>query len=185
MFLALQKDVAIATNFVCIKSESTGLGCFFVRNSNVLISVLPSRTNREGPTRKPHRRWVITAGTGKQKYYLLTVYKVVHSILASFPPLLIERLEADRKCLILPFLLRCSCARGSRRSRWRHSGSPVTNITLKSVDFVLLAEELLYTAFMFFCLFVFFVASSTDVQSKLYFPIRLVENMRHHFYKWL
>lgn len=63
------------------------------------LSVPISRTNREGPTWKPHRGWIITAGTDGGNYYLLTMYKWSSSFVFVFffqcPWLLTRLLETD------------------------------------------------------------------------------------------
>lgn len=102
LFLTLQKVIAIATDFVCLKWVSRPGGSFG-RHFHVLIFVLLSRTNRGGPAPQPHRRRVITAGTGKHNDYLLTVYKVVHSMVTCFLPCLLNDWTLIRKLSSFPF----------------------------------------------------------------------------------
>lgn len=153
--VTLLKYSTIAIAFVCVKRMSQQSRGTFAQNINVLISVLISRANRERPTWKPHKRWIITAGTGKRLLFIEGVQSgSFHlSFFLLLMSLLIEQLEADQKPVILPFLLLFLCSWRLFR-RWRHSGTPLTNphmeacgeVTILNPHFVLLGQELLYTA---------------------------------------
>lgn len=91
------------SNRFCVSKMSQQAGGSFGRHFHVLIFVLLSRTNRGGPAPQPHRRRVITAGTGKHNDYLLTVYKVVHSMVTCFLPCLLNDWTLIRKLSSFPF----------------------------------------------------------------------------------